>query len=209
MKLLHLDSSILGAASVTRTLTGAIVDRLRATNPGLDVIYRDLAAAPLPHFALADMPADHPILVAMGSPALEPTPETIAILNEFLAADVVVIGVPMYNFAVPSHLKAWLDRIVVRGKTFRYGPNGPEGLAGGKRVILALARGGVYSAGSPAAGMEHAESYLRAVFAVLGITQPEAVIAEGLNMGPEPRAKAIGAALDTAAAVSPAVRAAA
>jgi FMN-dependent NADH-azoreductase len=131
------------------------------------------------------------------------------IVDEFLASDIVVIGVPMYNFAVPSHLKAWVDRVVVRGKTFRYGAQGPEGLAGGKRVIIALARGGVYSPGSPAAGMEHAESYLRAVLAVIGISQPEIVIAEGLNMGPEARAKTVDAALATVAALGAVVRAAA
>jgi FMN-dependent NADH-azoreductase len=209
MKLLHLDSSILGAASVTRTLTGAIVATLRATDPHLDVVYRDLAAAPLPHLALNDLPTDHPIVAAMGDAAPRRNAGGDAIVDEFLASDIVVIGVPMYNFTVPSHLKAWVDRVVVRGKTFRYGAQGPEGLAGGKRVIIALARGGMYSAGSPAAGMEHAESYLRAVFAVIGISQPEIVIAEGLNMGPDARAKAVDAALATVAVLAPAVKAAA
>jgi FMN-dependent NADH-azoreductase len=100
----------------------------------------------------------------------------------------------MYNFTLPSQLKAWLDRILVAGKTFRYTESGPEGLAGGKRVIVALARGGFYGAGSPAAALEHLESYLRGVFNFIGI-EPEFVAADGLNMGPEQREAAIGQAL--------------
>ena len=95
-------------------------------------------------------------------------------LDEFLAADTIVIGAPMYNFTLPSQLKAWIDRIVIAGKTFRYTENGPEGLAGGKRVIIALARGGFYSDGSPAAALEHLETYLRGVFNFIGI-EPEFV----------------------------------
>ena len=107
-------------------------------------------------------------------------------LDEFLAADTIVIGAPMYNFTLPTQLKAWIDRILVAGKTFRYTENGPEGLAGGKRVIIALARGGFYDAGSPAAALEHLESYLRGVFNFIGI-EPEFVAADGLAIGPEQR----------------------
>src|SRR6201999_2591982 len=109
-----------------------------------------------------------------------------AMMQEFLAADVVVIGAPMYNFSVPSQLKAWIDRIAVAGRTFRYGANGPEGLAGGKKVVVISSRGGVYSAG-PAAGCDHQESYLRSVFAFLGIDEIEFIRAEGLNMGADKR----------------------
>jgi len=105
----------------------------------------------------------------------------------------VVIGAPMYNFTVPSQLKAWIDRILVAGKTFRYTANGPEGLATGKRVIIALARGGIYSEG-PAAGFEHVETYLRGVFNFIGI-EPEFVVAEGVNISPEHKENAIAAAL--------------
>jgi FMN-dependent NADH-azoreductase len=100
----------------------------------------------------------------------------------------------MYNFTLPSQLKAWLDRILVAGKTFRYTENGPEGLAGGKRVIVALARGGMYDAGSPAAALEHLESYLRGIFNFIGI-DPEFVAADGLNFGPEHREASLNAAL--------------
>ena len=104
-------------------------------------------------------------------------------LDEFLAADTIVVGAPMYNFTVPSQLKAWIDRILVAGKTFRYGANGPEGLAGGKRVIVALSRGGFYEDNS---AFEHAKSYLQAAFGFIGIT-PEFVTADGIAVGPEQR----------------------
>ena len=168
MTTLHIDSSINGDASVSRTLTRSIVDSL-----GGEIVHRDLAAEPLSH--LTERGQD---------------PE---LLDEFLNADTVVIGAPMYNFTVPSQLKAWIDRIVVGGKTFRYGENGPEGLAGGKRVIIALARGGIYSEG-PAAALEHVETYLRGVFNFIGI-EPEFMVAEGVNISPEHKDNAIAAAL--------------
>ena len=175
MTILHLDSSITGENSVSRTISGAIVSRLSRENPGAPVVRRDLTDDPLPHLTLAAF-ADS------------------SVLDEFLAAGTVVIGAPMYNFSVPSQLKAWIDRIVLAGKTFRYTENGPEGLARGKRVIIALARGGVYSEGSPAAALEHVETYLRGVFNFIGI-EPEFVIAEGINLGADHKENAIAAAL--------------
>lgn len=177
MKLLHLDSSITGEGSVSRAVSAAIVRRLRSTDPTVSIAYRDLARDPLPHLTL-------------GAPSTAEEP----VLAEFLGAEVVVIGAPMYNFTIPSQLKAWLDRILVAGKTFRYGADGPEGLAGGKRVILAISRGGLYGTGSPAAALEHLETYLRGVFGFIGIT-PEVVVAEGVNLGPERRDAALGTAL--------------
>jgi FMN-dependent NADH-azoreductase len=113
-----------------------------------------------------------------------------SVLDEFLAADTIVVGAPMYNFTLPTQLKSWIDRLMVAGKTFRYGENGPEGLAGGRRVIFAIARGGIYSHGAPAAALEHLETYLRGVFNFMGI-EPEFVIAEGINISPEHRTAAI------------------
>src|SRR5205814_5763319 len=110
-------------------------------------------------------------------------------------AGIVVLGAPMYNFTIPSQLKAWIDRIVVRGKTFRYGAQGPEGLAGNKRVILAISRGGFYGAGTPTATLEHLESYLRGIFGFIGITDPEFIFADGIQVGPEHREKALASAL--------------
>ncbi|GGY21636.1 FMN-dependent NADH-azoreductase [Rhodanobacter panaciterrae] len=181
MKLLHIDSSALGGYSVSRQLTADIVAELQRNTAAASVQYHDLAAKPLPHWTpVAD--ASDPVVV-LGNQMLE----------EFLAADVVVIGAPMYNFGIPSQLKAWIDRIAVAGKTFRYGANGPEGLAGGKRVIIASSRGGMYASG-PAAVMDFQESYLRTVFGFIGITNVEFVRAEGLNMGDEPKALALQSA---------------
>jgi FMN-dependent NADH-azoreductase len=169
MKLLHIDSSVTGDNSVSRKLSADIVARLLQFNPSLDVSHRDLAADPLEHLTLAHMPAPG---------------ESTAVLDEFLDADVVVIGAPMYNFTLPTQLKAWIDRILVAGKTFRYSETGPVGLAGGKRVIIGVSRGGLYGPGSPAADAEHLESYLRTVFSFIGVT-PEFVIAEGMLLGPD------------------------
>jgi FMN-dependent NADH-azoreductase len=185
MKLLHLDSGIQGDASVSRIVSAAIVRQLRAEQADLDYSYRDLVADPLPHLTLDAFA----------------TPEAQQVLAEFQAADVVVIGVSMYNFTVPSQLKAWIDRILVAGQTFRYTAEGPEGLAGGKRVIIALARGGVYSEG-PAAAMEHAETYLRGVLGFMGITAPEFITAEGQALGPDARKAVLDAALERAGSVS-------
>jgi FMN-dependent NADH-azoreductase len=173
--ILHLDASINGENSASRVLTQSIIDQIKGSNWGEEIVYRDLAAAPLPHLTL-DQFADS------------------SVLEEFLAADTVVIGAPMYNFSLPTQLKAWIDRIVIAGRTFQYGPNGPEGLAKGKRVIIALARGGIYSEGSPAAALEHLETYLRGVFNFIGI-EPEFVVAEGLNISPENRQQALDFAI--------------
>ena len=113
----------------------------------------------------------------------------------FLAADIVVVGAPMYNFTLPSQLKAWLDRLAVAGKTFRYTENGPEGLAGGKRVIIASSRGGFYGDDTPGAMLDHQEKYLRTFFGLLGITDIDYVRAEGLALSPESRASAVDNAL--------------
>ena len=175
MTILHIDSSINGENSASRIISAKIVDQVKATQWGEEIVYRDLAAEPIPHLTL-DAFADS------------------SVLDEFLAADTIVIGAPMYNFTLPSQLKAWLDRILVAGKTFRYTAEGPEGLASGRRVIVALARGGIYDAGSPAASLEHLESYLRGVFNFIGI-EPEFVAADGLAISPEHRETSIGQAL--------------
>jgi FMN-dependent NADH-azoreductase len=202
MKLLHLDSSILGGNSVSRQLSASIVARLKATHSGLEVVYRDLAAHPIPHLSGAYVAASRGGLDGTHEPALQADLALgEALMEEFLAADIVVIGVAFYNFAVSTQLKAWIDRIAVAGKTFRYTASGPEGLVGGKRLILAIARGGFYGLGSPARPMEHAETYLRGAFGLLGITAPEVIIAEGVNVGPEQREAALTAARDQISAL--------
>jgi FMN-dependent NADH-azoreductase len=199
MNLLHLDASILGANSASRQLSAALVDNLRKANPGLTYVYRDLAAQPLAHLSGEYLAAAAG--AAPESPALQQDVAAgQAVLAEFLAADTVVIGAPMYNFTIASQLKAWIDRIAVAGKTFRYTASGPEGLAGNKRVIIAISRGGLYGAGAPAAAMEHTETYLTALFGFLGV-KPEFVIAEGLLLGPDAREKSLAGALQTVAAL--------
>lgn len=178
MKLLHIDSSVLGENSASRSMTAAIVARLRAEHPGIEVTRRDLAAQSLPHFT--------PVL-AEGHPCVARNGE---ILDEFLASDIVVIGAPMYNFTIPTQLKAWLDRVLIAGRTFRYTENGPEGLAGGKRVIIASSRGGIYSEG-PAQAVDFQETYLKHVFGFIGIHDVELLRAEGLNLGAEQRETAM------------------
>src|SRR5215475_13761390 len=193
MKLLHIDSSVLGPHSVSRQLSAAIVARLREQHPALDVAYRDLSSTPLSHLSGSHLAA------AQGATASAALQEDLAlgqaVLDEFLAADIVVLGAPMYNFTIPSQLKAWIDRILVVGKTFKYGAQGAEGLAGDKRVIVAISRGGFYGAGTPAAIGEHLETYLRWVFGFIGVTRPEFVSADGVQVGPEHREKALANAL--------------
>jgi FMN-dependent NADH-azoreductase len=181
VNLLHIDSSITGEQSVSRQLTARIVEGLQKGSPDLNTTYRDLAKNPLPHHSLAHE-AEHDRAAVAAS------------LEEFLAADIVVIGAPMYNHGIPSQLKSWIDAFLVAGKTFRYGENGPVGLAGGKRVIIASARGGVYTDG-PMSAHDFQETYLRDVFAFIGIPDVEFVRAEGVAMGPDARRDAIDAAL--------------
>ncbi|AND68091.1 hypothetical protein ATSB10_06370 [Dyella thiooxydans] len=178
MNVLHLDTSALGGHSVSRQLTASIVAQLRRDGVASTVTYRDLAAEPLPHWQ------------PHADASSEAAQKDEAVLQQFLAADIVVLGAPMYNFSITSTLKAWLDRIMVAGRTFRYGPNGPEGLAGGKRVVIASSRGGIYSQG-PAAAMDFQENYLRTALGFIGITDLEFVRAEGVAMGDEARQKAL------------------
>jgi FMN-dependent NADH-azoreductase len=203
MNLLHIDSSILGGNSVSRKLSADIVVRIKAATPNIVETYRDLANAPVPHLSGAYLMAAQS-LEGNHAPAVQADLAIgSAVLQEFLAADTVVIGVAFYNFTIPSQLKAWIDRILIAGQTFRYGANGrPEGLAGGKRVILAIARGGFYGPGAPTAAFEHAETYLRVALGFIGITNPEVVIAEGLAVGPEQRQAAVAAAEQSIAALA-------
>jgi FMN-dependent NADH-azoreductase len=183
MKLLHIDSSIQGEGSASRTLTREVVARWRAARPDVQVIYRDLAAQELPHLSQGALTGVDELEAARNAATLE----------EFLAADVVVIGAPMYNFSIPSQLKAWIDRITVKGRTFRYTERGPLGLAGGKDVIVAVSRGGVYAPNAPG---EFGESYLKFLFGFLGINNVAFVRAEGLGLSPQHREAGIRAALD-------------
>ena len=201
MNLLHIDSSISGDGSASRQITAATTAALARANPGLTIVRRDLDAEPIPHLDSRRLSSVRP---SPDLPAAAPADveANAAILQEFLDADVVVIGAPMYNFGIPSQLKAWLDRVLVAGKTFTYSEAGPKGLAGGKKVIVASSRGGLYSPGMPGAANDFQETYLRAVFAFIGIDDVEFVRAEGVAYGPEPRAAALRGALAGAAAIA-------
>ena len=181
MKLLHLDASALGAGSVTRELSSAVVARWQAALPALEVAYRDLDAEPLTHLT-------GPVLAGADPAAAA---DAARVLDQFLAADTVVIGAPMYNFGIPSTLKAWIDRIAGAGKTFRYTEAGPQGLAGGKQVVVASGRGSALGDGHPA---DFQEAYLRQVFGFLGIDDITFVRAEGVALSPEHRTSALAAA---------------
>jgi len=196
MKLLHIDSSILGTHSATREISAAVVKNLRRQHTVEDVRYLDLAKDPVSHLTGELFTARSAL---SGDPRSAELQREIdageRIIQDFLGADVVVIGAPMYNFSIPSQLKAWIDRIAVAGRTFRYTDKGPEGLAKGKKVVVISARGGVYGSGSPAAALDFQENYLRGLFGFLGVTDIEFVRAEGLSHGPAQREQAISAAL--------------
>ncbi|MDD3936770.1 NAD(P)H-dependent oxidoreductase [Rhodoferax sp.] len=194
MKLLHVDSSILGAYSVSRQLTAEIVAEWRKSRPDTTVEYLDLALNAPGHFG-----ADAIAIKGVAQP--EPTDVQRAenalseqLVSQFLAADVIVIGAPFYNFSIPTQLKAWIDRLAQPGRTFTYKESGPVGLATGKTVIVASTRGGAYSTSEGGQAMEHQESYLKVVFGFFGVTDVRIVRAEGLAMGDAPKAAALSAA---------------
>jgi FMN-dependent NADH-azoreductase len=193
MNILHIDSGILGDHSVSRRLTAAVAAQIKAEQPSATITYRDLVANPLPHLSGVHLMAANAKPEELDAQIAADVAESKIVLDEFLAADTVILGVPMYNFSLPSQLKAWIDRVAVAGKTFRYTAEGPEGLAKGKKVIIVSTRGGHYSAG-PAAAMDHQESYLKVVLGFFGITDVEVVRAEGLNLSPDSKIEAISEA---------------
>jgi FMN-dependent NADH-azoreductase len=190
MQLLHIDSSVLGPNSASRALSAEIVAKQIALHPAMTVIHRDLAADAVFHLSSAHLAAWQGSTVADENLGAD-LAKGGAFLDELLASDIVVIGAPMYNFSIPSQLKAWIDRVVVAGKTFRYGANGAEGLLKNKKVFIASSRGNVYSPGSPAAALEHHESYLIGVLSFIGLADVSIVRAEGLAFGPEAKEAAM------------------
>ena len=195
MKLLHIDSSPLGAQSVSRDLTRRIVARWQASHPGTEVERLDLAMDAPGHLDANSLAFGRGV-DGEGLTALQKQENgrTERLLTQFLGADVIVVGAPMYNFSVPSQLKAWIDRVAQAGRTFKYTEQGPVGLAAGKTVIVASSRGGVYSSNPSLAFLDHQESYLKAVFGFFGITDVRFVRAEGVAMGESAKATAIASA---------------
>ncbi|WP_298211111.1 FMN-dependent NADH-azoreductase [Acidovorax sp.] len=193
MQLLHIDSAITGEQSVSRQLTARIVAAWQASHPGTTVDYLDLAAQAPSHLSAQSLGFRTGQAAATEVERNE-NALSEALVSQFLAADVIVIGAPLYNFSIPSQLKAWIDRISQAGRTFKYTEKGPVGLAGGKTVIVASSRGGVYSSSEGGQAMEHQESYLKVVFGFFGITDVRFVRAEGVAMGPDAKVAALASA---------------
>lgn len=191
MKLLHIDSSITGQNSVSRALSAKIVAAWQDAHPGTEVQYLDLVAQAPAHFTIDAMAPRTGQTEGLSATQIAENAVSEQLVSQFLAADVVVIGAPFYNFGIPSQLKAWIDRIAQPGRTFRYTANGPEGLAKGKKVIIASSRGGVYSTSAQGQALEHQESYLQTVMGFFGITDVQFVRAEGVAMGEAAKAQAM------------------
>ncbi|WP_422777768.1 FMN-dependent NADH-azoreductase [Pseudomonas mediterranea] len=188
MKLLHIDSSILGDNSASRQLSRDVVEAWKAAEADVVVTYRDLAADAISHFSAQTLVAAGTSAELRDAASQHEADLSAAALAEFLAADAVVIAAPMYNFTVPTQLKAWIDRIAVAGQTFSYTEAGPQGLCGGKKLVIVSTAGGLH-AGQPS-GVGH-EDYLKLLFGFLGITDIEIVRAEGLAYGDDMRNKAM------------------
>ncbi len=194
MKLVHIDSSVLGPNSVSRMLTAEIVAAQHDLHPHLEVTYHDLAADPQPHLSPLHVASWHGVAaddIAVQNDLVKGT----ALLDEVFAADILVIGAPMYNFTIPSQLKAWIDRLVIPGRTFHYTAQGPEGLVPpGKKVFIASTRGGAYGPATPIAFLDHQESYLKGVLGFIGLRDITIIRAEGLAQGEETKTAALAQA---------------
>ena len=188
MKLLHIDSSILGDNSASRQLSHAVVQAWKTAQPDLAVTYRDLAGDAISHFSAATLVAAGTAAELRDAAQKHEAELSAQALAEFQAADAVVIAAPMYNFTIPTQLKAWIDRIAVAGQTCRYTEAGPQGLCGGKKVIVVSTSGGLHV--GQATGAAH-EDYLKVLFGFLGITDIEFVRAHGLGYGEDVRNKAM------------------
>lgn len=202
MTLLHIDSSILGEASASRQIGADLVAALAGTNLGLDIAYRDLAAAPPAHLDGSVLQAVRGDAEGLNAAQRAERVYNDTLVEEFLAADIVVMGAPMYNFSIPTQLKAWLDRLAVPGKTFRYIETGPVGLAGGKTVYVVSSRGGKLAGTAAETAMDHQESYLKTMMGFFGITDVRVIRAEGLGMGEAAREAGLEAAASDIARVA-------
>ena len=194
--LLVLNSSLSGDASVSNLLVEQVVAQILAVAPRTNVIRRDLASGDVPHLTpqtVAGVRAE-----AVTAAEAEARALSDQLIAELFAADTIVIGAPMYNFSIPSTLKAWFDHVLRAGATFSYSEAGPQGLLTGKRVIVVEARGGLYSEG-PAQTADFQEGYLRHLLAFIGLTDVTFVRAEKIGYGPEARDEAIRGARATIA----------
>jgi len=185
--ILLIESSPRGAQAFSHQAARSVVDGLRALHPGVNVVVRDLAENPPPHVGPAFVGALRAQPEELTPKQIEALAYSDLLINEIMEAEVIVFAVPMHNFGVPSTLKAWIDHVVRAGRTFVYTHNGPKGLATGKRAILALATGGVYSS-EQMKPLDFTEPYLRAILGMIGITDIDVVRVEGSAnraIGPE------------------------
>jgi FMN-dependent NADH-azoreductase len=190
---LIIDSAATGEASVTRRLTGELEAVLRGRGP-VRIVRRDVGTDPVPHLTAETSPAIRGAEAETGA-ARDALALSDTLIAELKAADLVVIGAPMYNFGMPSTLKAWFDHVLRAGITFRYSEAGPEGLLKGRKAIVIESRAGLYSEG-PAAAMDSQEPHLRTLLDFMGITDVAFVRAEKLAFGPDAAAASIAGAID-------------
>ena len=181
---LYLNSSVRSTGSVSRQLSGEFIEKLKVAHPGAQVVTRDLAAHPLPHLSESMVGAYFTPPEQRSDEQKQLIKQSDEVVAELMAADIVVVGAPMYNFSVSSTLKSWIDHVARAGVTFKYTETGPVGLVHGKKFVIFTSRAGVYSSG-PAQAMDFQETYLRGVLGFLGITDVSFVSAEGLAMGDE------------------------
>ncbi len=187
---LHINSSVRSNASLSRQLSAEFIAKWKAVQPSDSVTERDLAVNPVPHLTEEMMGAFFTPAEQRNATAAHAAKVSDQLVDELLAADVLVIGTPMYNFTVPSSLKAWVDHVVRAGRTFHYTATGPEGLATGKKAYIFVASGGVYSEG-PATAYDFVSTYLRTALGFIGITDVTFVRTEGVALGDEAVATAI------------------
>ncbi len=194
LSVLHINSSPLGEHSVSRKLTTKILEKIKSDNTDVTIIERDLATSDMPHLSALKVGAAYSSDLFNETQVSEALLLSNELVDEIIAADVIVIGAPMWNFSVPSSLKAWIDHIVLPGRTFTYSNEGTQSLLPpGKKVIVASSRGGIYTSG-PTQAMDHQETYLTSVLGFIGLNDVTFVRAEGLGMGEEAVAAAMEAA---------------
>jgi len=199
--ILCLTSSPRRDTSYSSLVAMRVLRELQQVYPDATVTIRDLARNPLPHIDDEFVTATRSIAGARTERQRAQVERSDALIDELLAADVLVIAASMINFGIPSTLKAWFDHVVRPGRTFRYTKNGAQGLLPGRRAILVLARGGIYS-GGPLRSYEHDESYLRSILEFIGITDVQSILIEGMALGPEFAERAVDAAMRRAGAVA-------
>jgi FMN-dependent NADH-azoreductase len=201
--ILVLNSSVLGDGSASRVLVQETLDCLTHAHPGAKVIQRDLGTSPIPHLTTANAAG----IVGEPKTALERATRSLSddLISELRAADTIVIGAPMYNFSIPTGLRAWFDFVLRKGETFQYTAAGPEGLLTGKRVLVIESRGGYYSDG-PAKASDFQEPYLRTLLGFIGLVDVAFIHAEKIGFGDEARAESISGAKQAIAAATASIR---